>query len=61
VLGHKNVLMAASPYFLAMFTNFNESNKYLVNIRELDSTTLRLLIDYIYTGEITITEENVKV
>ncbi|KAL5240439.1 hypothetical protein ACI65C_007849 [Semiaphis heraclei] len=60
VFGHKNVLMAASPYFHAMFRNFDESNKNLVNIRDLDSTVLELLVNYIYTGEIMITEENVQ-
>ncbi|XP_029347547.1 ring canal kelch homolog isoform X3 [Acyrthosiphon pisum] len=60
VIGHKIVLIAASPYFRAMFSNFDESNKNLVTIRELDSTILQLLIDYIYTGEIMITKENVQ-
>ncbi|XP_008188357.1 kelch-like protein 2 [Acyrthosiphon pisum] len=44
-----------------MFSHFNESNKDLINIRELDSTILRLLVDYIYTGEIMVTNENVQV
>ncbi|XP_060870641.1 ring canal kelch homolog isoform X2 [Metopolophium dirhodum] len=61
VIGHKNVLVAASPYFRAMFTNFDESNKDLINIRELDSTILQLLVDYIYSGEIMVTKENVQV
>ncbi|XP_029344680.1 ring canal kelch homolog [Acyrthosiphon pisum] len=61
VSGHKNVLIAASPYFRAMFNNFGESNKDLVKIRELDSAALQLLIDYIYTGKINVSEENVQV
>jgi len=32
-----------------------------VNIRKLDSTVLQLLLDYIYTGEIIVTKENVQV
>ncbi|XP_008184158.2 ring canal kelch homolog isoform X4 [Acyrthosiphon pisum] len=60
IIGHKNVLMAASPYFRAMFSNFDESNKDLVTIRELDSNILQLLVDYIYTGEIMVTKENVQ-
>ncbi|XP_029347670.1 ring canal kelch homolog isoform X2 [Acyrthosiphon pisum] len=60
IIGHKNVLIAASPYFRAMFSNFYESNKDLVTIRELDSTISQLLVDYIYTGEIIITKENVQ-
>ncbi|XP_029342509.1 kelch-like protein 3 isoform X2 [Acyrthosiphon pisum] len=60
IIGHKNVLMAASPYFRAMFSNFDERNKDLVTIKELDSTILQLLVDYIYTGEIMVTKENVQ-
>ncbi|XP_060870527.1 ring canal kelch protein-like [Metopolophium dirhodum] len=59
--GHKNVLTAASPYFRAMLNNFDKNNKDLVNIRELDSIILQLLIDYIYTGEFIVTNENVQV
>jgi len=61
VIGHKNVLIAASPYFRAIFNNFDESNKDLISIRELDSTILQLLVNYIYTGEIMVTKENVQV
>ncbi|XP_022181945.1 kelch-like protein 3 isoform X2 [Myzus persicae] len=60
--GHKNVLMAASPYFHAMFSNyFNENKNDFVSLRKLDSNVLQLLIDYIYTGEILVTKKNVQV
>jgi len=61
--GHKNVvLMAASPYFNAMFSNyFNESKSDFVCIKKLYSTVLQLLVDYIYTGKIMVTKENVQV
>jgi len=61
IFGHKVVLMSASQYFLTMFTNLKESKKDVVNIKELDSTVLQLLVDYIYTGQIMISKENVKV
>lgn len=61
VHGHKVVLASASPYFYAMFTSFEESNKDHVIIRELDSTALKLLVDFIYTAQIMVTEENVQV
>jgi len=61
VIGHKNVLIAASPYFRGMLNNFAERRKGLIKIRELDSTILQLLVDYIYTGEIMVTKENVQV
>ncbi|XP_029343065.1 kelch-like protein 2 isoform X2 [Acyrthosiphon pisum] len=44
-----------------MFTSFEESKKELIHIKELDSTTFQSLIDYIYTGEIVITGENIHV
>jgi len=61
VHGHKIVLASTSPYFCAMFTNFEESNKNLVHLRQVDSTALILLIDFIYTAQIMITKENVQV
>eukprot|EP00102_Acyrthosiphon_pisum_P018905 XP_016656115.1 PREDICTED: kelch-like protein 2 isoform X2 [Acyrthosiphon pisum] len=60
LFGHKVVLGSASPYFCAMFTSFEGSSNDLVHITELDSTALQLLVNYIYTGEITVTEENVQ-
>jgi len=59
--GQKVVLASASPYFLAMFTNFNERDNDHVLIKGIDSTSLELLIHYIYTGKITVNEENVMV
>jgi len=61
VYGHKVVLVSASSYFRAMFINFTEGDKDLVNIKEVDSNILQLLVDYIYTGEIMVTEQNVLV
>jgi len=60
VLGHKAVLVVVSPYFCAMFPSIFGRNKDFVNI-SIDSTTLKMLVDYMYTGEITVTIENVKV
>jgi len=53
--------MSASPYFQAMFTTFEATNKDVVNMRELDSTILQLLVDYIYTSKIVVSEKNVQV
>ncbi|XP_050065507.1 ring canal kelch homolog [Aphis gossypii] len=61
IFGHKVVLISVSTYFREIFIDFNESNIDHINIRELDSTILQLLINYIYTGEIIITKGNVKV
>jgi len=53
--------MAASPYFREMFANFDERNKDVVKISEFTSAILQLLVDYMYSGQIIITKENVKV
>ncbi|KAF0753588.1 kelch-like protein 2 isoform X2, partial [Aphis craccivora] len=62
VVGHRIVLEAASKYFHAKFSNFDNNFKGIVDIliKELDSV-LQILVDYIYTGKIKITKENVKV
>jgi len=44
-----------------MFTNFREREKDIIDIKELDSTVLKQLVDYIYTGKIMISKENVQV
>jgi len=61
VIAHKVVLASVSPYFRAMFTSFEGSNTDHIDIGELDSTVLQLLVNYFYTGEITVTTENVQV
>ena len=61
IFGHKVVLASASPYFLAMFTNFSEKNQDQVAIGQLKSSALQLLIDFVYSGKISITEQNVQV
>lgn len=38
-----------------------ERNSVNVKLHDVDPTALRQLIDYTYTGEITITEDNVQV
>ncbi|XP_026811212.1 kelch-like protein 2 [Rhopalosiphum maidis] len=59
ILGHKVVFISVSTYFREIFSSHNESNH--INMRELDSTILQLLINYFNTGEIIITKGNVKV
>ncbi|XP_023161734.2 kelch-like protein 17 [Drosophila hydei] len=59
---HRVVLASVSPYFYAMFNDdMLERTQGLVRLHDVDSAALRQLIDYTYTGEITITEQNVQV
>ena len=59
---HKNVLAASSSYFQAMFNiEFEESRQKRIMIQEVDPKALRLLLDYVYTSEIKVNEQNVQV
>lgn len=58
---HKVILACATPYFQAMFTRFKESKTDHVILRELDSTALKVIVDFIYTTQIMMTEDNVQV
>ncbi|XP_058502795.1 kelch-like protein 38 [Solea solea] len=52
---HRNVLVSSSPYFRAMFChNFRERQLTKVDLKDISSTILRNIIDYIYTGLISI-------
>lgn len=59
---HRVVLAAASAYFHAMFNDdLVEKNQKEVTIHDLDPLALTLLVDFSYTGEIVISEDNVQV
>lgn len=58
---HKMVLAACSPYFYAMFTSFEESKQDRITIQGVDHHALYLLVEYVYTSEVQVTEENVQV
>ncbi|XP_075230806.1 kelch protein isoform X2 [Lycorma delicatula] len=61
VPAHKMVLAACSPYFHAMFTSFEESKRDRIVLQSIDSQALQLLVDYVYTSEVHVTEDNVQV
>ncbi len=55
---HRNVLVSSSPYFRAMFcSNFRESSQARVDLKGIASEVIECVVDYIYTGTITITME----
>ena len=55
-------MAAASPYFYAMFTGeMSESKQNVVILKEVDPDALELLIEYCYTAQVKVTEENVQV
>ncbi|CAH0755531.1 unnamed protein product [Diatraea saccharalis] len=61
VAAHRAVLAAASPYFLAMFTQFEERTQPTVTIQNIEPEALEAIIEYVYTPEsLEITEDNVQ-
>uniref|UniRef100_A0A1A9USB7 Kelch-like protein diablo n=1 Tax=Glossina austeni TaxID=7395 RepID=A0A1A9USB7_GLOAU len=58
---HRVALAVTSPYFAAMFRN-NTKEKAMgsMELEDNDATAVKAIIDYIYSGEITLTEENVQ-
>lgn len=60
VPANRMLLAGFSSYFYKMFAH-SEKNEGTVKIDGVDSSTLQALVDYVYTGKIEITEENVRV
>lgn len=60
---HKMVLAACSPYFYAMFSvsEFEESRQDRITVQGVDFVALQLLVEYVYTSIVDVTEENVQV
>ena len=59
---HKVVLASCSAYFYAMFTGeLSESKQMNVTMKDVDPVALEMLLEFAYTAEIQVTEENVQV
>ncbi|XP_063415045.1 kelch-like protein 3 isoform X1 [Mytilus trossulus] len=56
---HRNIMAACSPYFFAMFTGeMRESHEREVRIDGISPDIMEQLIDFAYTADISITQEN---
>ncbi|XP_069323047.1 kelch repeat and BTB domain-containing protein 6-like [Eulemur rufifrons] len=58
---NRNVLAAACPYFKSMFTGgMYESQQANVTMHDVDAETFEVLVDYCYTGRVSLSEANVQ-
>ena len=56
---HRHVLSAASDYFKALFSSdLQENQSNLVELNEMKSTTVAEVLQFIYTGEVSISSSN---
>lgn len=62
IYAHKVVLSSCTQYFYAMFTGeLSEAKADRITLQEIDPPALQQLIDFMYTSQIQVTEENVQV
>ncbi|XP_072832432.1 kelch repeat and BTB domain-containing protein 6 isoform X2 [Vicugna pacos] len=58
---NRNVLAAACPYFKSMFTGgMYESHQTNVTMHDVDAESFEVLVDYCYTGRVSLSEANVE-
>ncbi|XP_042372068.1 kelch-like protein 10, partial [Plectropomus leopardus] len=57
---HKIVLCRCSPYFIALFKRWLPPDEQIVDIPGLSPDTMKLIIEFAYTGSVSVTEDNVQ-
>ncbi|KRY92953.1 Kelch-like protein 8 [Trichinella pseudospiralis] len=58
---HKSVLASTIPYFRSMFASeMKESHQEEVEIRGVSADSFKHILDFVYTGKVTLTMENVQ-
>ena len=56
---HRNVLSAASPFFDKLLqSDMKENREGIVQISEISSALMEVVLDFIYTGSVEVTQEN---
>jgi len=58
---HRALLASASEYFRCLFTtNLAEQNQSVITISGVDANSMRLVLDYIYTGTVVLNSDTVQ-
>jgi len=58
---HRALLASASEYFRCLFTtSLAEQNQSVITISGVDASSMRLVLDYIYTGRVELTSDVVQ-
>ncbi|XP_077471727.1 kelch-like protein 10 [Stigmatopora argus] len=57
---HKIILCNCSPYFGALFLRWSTPDQRVYVIRGLTAHLMQLIVDFAYTGTLSVTEDNVK-
>ncbi|XP_068576783.1 kelch-like protein 10 [Cebidichthys violaceus] len=57
---HRVILCRCSPYFLALWRRWSPPEKKVFHIPGLSPDTMRLIIEFAYTGSVSVTAENVE-
>jgi len=58
---HRNILAASSAFFMGMFqSELDESRQTRIPIKQMEASTLSLILDYVYTGKAELTVDNVQ-
>ncbi|XP_046405767.1 ring canal kelch homolog [Ischnura elegans] len=58
---HKTLLAACSVYFYERFTNGDDQGVGRLDVCDVEPQALKLLVDYIYSSEVQVTEDNVQI
>ena len=62
ICAHKTILSAASEYFIGAFVNnrpINNEGREILRFENVSPDAMQIAIDFIYTGGVTIIEENI--
>ncbi|XP_062908260.1 kelch-like protein 41a [Mobula hypostoma] len=57
---HRLILAACSPYFREYFISEENEKKHEVVLEDVDETIVAMILQYLYTSEIELTDENVQ-